>query len=290
MAGSSAPHLRIALLWGKPPKPDSIAAAIEARLRDAGVEVLRHLPHERADDAWVAAVRACHLIVHRGVRAELLERVHDVPASRWCNAPAAVRAVADRWSVHTALTAAGIAVPDARRATGWADVVARRAPPCVVKRLDGRAGRSAGVHLQLGGDLPAAAPFPGPYVVQELVPGDGLDRTCYVAGARVFVARKRVDPDSGRSTLTDVVAPSPAQRRLALDVGAALGLELYGLDAIDGPRGWTVVDVNPFPGARGVPGFADAVVRHVLQRARAHAWPPRGAATRSARGRAPGAR
>lgn len=267
-------ELRVDLLWGKAPAVGSITAMVADGLRDRGARIRQVLPHTNHERSWVAALRSCHVVVHRGVRLDALQRAQrdaGTAPSVWCNALAAVRAVADRWTVHEALSAAGVPVPAAERHATWGGVLERHAPPCVVKRVDAVVGRSAGVHLQRDGALPAVAPFDGPYVAQGLVPGDGLDRTCYVAGERVFVAHKRIDPHTGRSRLVDVVPAACEQRRLALAVGAAFGLDVYGLDAIDGPEGWVVVDVNAFPGGRGVPGFAGAVVEHVLERARAGA-------------------
>ena len=43
----------------------------------------------------------------------------------------------------------------------------------------------------------------------------------------------------------------------------AVGLHLAGVDLVIGPDGPTVVDVNPFPGYRGVDGAADGVATHL---------------------------
>jgi ribosomal protein S6--L-glutamate ligase len=46
----------------------------------------------------------------------------------------------------------------------------------------------------------------------------------------------------------------------------AFGLDIFGFDVIDALDGPVVVDVNPFPGARGVTGAIEAFVS--LARAR----------------------
>ncbi len=131
-----------------------------------------------------------------------------------------------------------------------------------------RGHRGAGVVVMQPGDdletrlapLPAEAPF----VVQEHVPGPGEDLKVYVVGNHVHAVRKPFSPDSftrpGRPVpVTDEV------REVALRCGAALGLGLYGLDVIESPDGPVVVDVNYFPGYKGVPD-APALIADYIER------------------------
>ena len=46
---------------------------------------------------------------------------------------------------------------------------------------------------------------------------------------------------------------------MALKTGEACGLALFGLDIIESPRGPYVVDVNYFPGYKGVPDVAPLI-------------------------------
>lgn len=262
---------RIALAWSKAPKPGSIAAQVAECLAALGAHVREHRPHDERE-AWPGWLRSCDLVVHRGVRPELLRLARADPATSelpWCNPLAATLDVSDRWTLQTRLTHAGVATPSAWRHDAWSDVLERHRAPCVVKQVDGRVGRAAHVIVQRNGQLPEMPPFDGPYLVQALVPGDGLDHTLYVAGDRVFLALKRVDTESRRSELVAVAVPDARMRDLALRVGEATGLELFNLDAIHAPDGMVVVDVNPFPGFRGIHGAAEAIASHVLRRATA---------------------
>ena len=74
-------------------------------------------------------------------------------------------------------------------------------------------------------------------------------------------------------------------RDIALRCGAAFGLGLYGLDLIETPRGPFVVDVNYFPGYKGLPDAAEAVADHVALHAGAEDAP--GAAVFSPRSAGP---
>jgi glutathione synthase/RimK-type ligase-like ATP-grasp enzyme len=65
------------------------------------------------------------------------------------------------------------------------------------------------------------------------------------------------------------VPVTPQVREIALRCGEAMGLSLYGLDVIESPDGPVVVDVNYFPGYKGVPGAAAAIADHIDHAARA---------------------
>jgi ribosomal protein S6--L-glutamate ligase len=57
-------------------------------------------------------------------------------------------------------------------------------------------------------------------------------------------------------------------RQLALNVGALFGLDLYGVDVVQTPEGWVGVDINDFPGFKGVPGAVDLIATFILRVAR----------------------
>lgn len=91
-----------------------------------------------------------------------------------------------------------------------------------------------------------------PVIVQELIEGDGEDTKVYCVRDQVFAVRKVFSEQS----FTQVGRPVPVSeevRRLSVKVGEVCGLSLYGLDIIESDRGPFVVDVNYFPGYKGVP-------------------------------------
>lgn len=53
---------------------------------------------------------------------------------------------------------------------------------------------------------------------------------------------------------------------LAIAVGVATGLEIFGVDVLLGAQGPKIVDVNVFPGFGGIDEAYSAVVHHVLER------------------------
>jgi glutathione synthase/RimK-type ligase-like ATP-grasp enzyme len=128
-----------------------------------------------------------------------------------------------------------------------------------------RGWRGEGVRVvRSEAELLALPPPREPVIVQEHVDGPGVDLRVYVAGERVFATRK---PFSAGSFAVpgEPVDPGEEVRRIALRCGEAFGLGLYGLDVIESADGPRVVDLNSFPGYKGVPGAAEAVADYVVR-------------------------
>lgn len=51
--------------------------------------------------------------------------------------------------------------------------------------------------------------------------------------------------------------------------GTLFGLELYGVDLVKTPKGYSVIEVNCFPGYKGVPDAGARISNFILERARA---------------------
>lgn len=101
-----------------------------------------------------------------------------------------------------------------------------------------------------------------PVIVQEFKPGSGEDLKVYVVGNQVFGVQKPFSETSfavpGRP-----VPISDEVRNISLRVGEVCGLGLYGLDFIESPEGPFVVDVNYFPGYKGVPDAASMIADYI---------------------------
>jgi len=102
-----------------------------------------------------------------------------------------------------------------------------------------------------------------PVVLQEWLPGDGWDIKLWVIDQQVFAARRRTPLEAGASRQDLPIAEHElptAWRELALDIGRAFKMPLYGVDLLLTSRGPWIVDINAFPGFRGVPGASEALV------------------------------
>ena len=127
--------------------------------------------------------------------------------------------------------------------------------PEVFERLR-RHGREVRVHL--------------PHETGDFVPGWLADAALLVhRGLNPAVAgracRGLLKPWPRRESATQrLFAPEPMLGELALAVGRVLALEIYGVDFVVGEIGPLIVDVNGFPGFKGVPEAARLIGDYLL--------------------------
>jgi len=263
-----APERPLALfVLGKAPSSSSIFPEVFGLLEGHGVDVEVCLPHD--GDEPPAASRVA-LVVHRGLRDEALPVVDTlVRAGAHCLNPLpGVRLLRRHQRLEQRLAAAGLPVPPSTPVADWSGVRAQAAGAVrVVKRRRRGRGRGAEVLAGRADDLPAAPPFPGPYITQPFVPNDGLDRKLYVIGSTVVGLLKPSPLRDDHATTGAPFGVSAELHRLALTAARACRLDLAGVDVVLGPDGPVLVDVNAFPGYRGVPGAAAAIAGLVAARA-----------------------
>lgn len=171
-------------------------------------------------------------------------------------------ALQDKLVAAARLQRAGVPVP-ASWTTGDPGLLADHIErwPVIVKPHRGH--RGAGVRVVRDpGELTALGAFDAPMIVQEWIPGPGVDLKVYVVGEEVFAVRKPFGPDSFTRP-GEPVPVTPQVRETALRCGRAFGLGLYGLDVIESADGPVVVDVNYFPGYKGVPGAGTHIGRYI---------------------------
>ena len=138
--------------------------------------------------------------------------------------------------------------------------------PLIIKPYLGH--RGAGIHIvRHPNELAAVPPPQNPVLIQECVQGGDDDLKVYVAGEKVFAARKPFSADS----FTKSGRPCPVSAevgKIARRCGHALGLGLYGLDIIETAKGPVVVDLNFFPGYKGAPNAAPFIAEYIEDYAR----------------------
>ncbi|MFQ5612165.1 MAG: RimK family alpha-L-glutamate ligase [Anaerolineae bacterium] len=138
--------------------------------------------------------------------------------------------------------------------------------PLIVKPYRGH--RGAGIYIARNPDELSAVPASEtPMLVQEFIQGNGEDLKVYVVGREVFAVRKPFSPTS----FTRPGRPCPVSaevRHIARRCGQIFGLGLYGLDVIEGPDGPVVVDLNYFPGYKGVPDISPLIAAYIEDYAR----------------------
>jgi ribosomal protein S6--L-glutamate ligase len=134
--------------------------------------------------------------------------------------------------------------------------------PLIVKPYRGSQGRGVRV-VHDARELTPEAHNGGPVFAQRYYEPRGRDRKIYRIGDRFFGV-ERVWP--ARTYEDKVGRPFPVHgelRELALRLGSAFGITLYGFDVVLTDDGPYVVDFSPFPGFKGVPDAAALLADYI---------------------------
>jgi ribosomal protein S6--L-glutamate ligase len=257
--------MRILFLLARrvPPVPSPVLVDVARRLRDRGHAVDTIIVEEAVSVPERLSVEHDLYVIKSHTELTLsLAGVLHAKGARTLNPYPACATVQDKITAAVRLAAAGVPVPRSWM-TGDLRLLAPLVDtwPVVVKPHRGHRGAGV-VVVPDPATLAALPPTAGPVLVQEHVRGCGEDLKVYVVGEDVFAVRKPFSADS--FTRPGRPAPvTPEVREVALRCGAAFGLGLYGLDVIESQDGPVVVDVNYFPGYKGVPDVAPLLADYV---------------------------
>ena len=170
----------------------------------------------------------------------------------------AIRLARDKAVAASRARAAGIPFPQTWFAARSAllEGLPAEAYPLVVKPNDGSScervlrvdspAELAGLDIDDSGFL----------LVQPYLPNPGYDLKLYNTGDGIFAAVRRSPLHEGEDVVEELIPVTEELRELTLAVGRAFGLDIYGIDVIDTPEGWMVLDINDFPSFGLVPGAA----------------------------------
>jgi ribosomal protein S6--L-glutamate ligase len=260
---------------GGPAGLSPLTAEIVTRLRDCGARVDLLAPE---DGPWdVAALRPQHDLYVLKAKTPLTLSLAGALALGGAAVVNAVRSstlARDKIAATALVAGCGVPVPPS-----WATGRATRVLPLLAEGplwlKPPRGSRGGGVRrvaTSAGLDVPAVPtdPFglPWPLFAQREVPAGGHDLKVYVIGQRLWAITRPFPARSVQDKIGTPAALSPEVRRAALACGRALGLELYGVDVLlAGERFW-VVDVNAFPGYKGVAEAPRQLAAYLYARAR----------------------
>jgi ribosomal protein S6--L-glutamate ligase len=257
--------VRISFLVARrvPPVPSPVLIEVYRLLVRRGFHVEWGIPEEmvlRVDD--LAPRHDLYVLKSHTELALSLAGVLDAQGARMLNPFSSCVGAQDKIVATRLLRAAGVPTP-ATWVTGdlalLQEVVDSR--PLIAKPNRGHRGQ--GIHIfRNRHDLAAVPPPQSPLLIQDYLEGTGEDLKIYVVDRQVFGVRKPFSPDSFTRPGRPCAVPEDI-RGIALRCGQALGLGLYGLDVIEGKDGPVVVDVNYFPGYKGIPGIAPVIGGYV---------------------------
>jgi ribosomal protein S6--L-glutamate ligase len=108
-------------------------------------------------------------------------------------------------------------------------------------------------------------------LAQPYLPNPGHDIKLYNTGDDVFATVKRSPLHPGAEVVEEQIEVTPELRELALAVGRAFGLDIYGIDVVETQDGYVVLDINDFPSFGRVPQAAELLARTVLRVTRRNA-------------------
>lgn len=251
--------MRIAFLMRRPAADGrSITSEVVRLLRDWGVTVdLVH--HVAIHPSALADIRPEHdLYVLRTVNeaslrfAGILER----QGARCLNPVAVSRTCRDKAVIAALLARSGVPVPD----TWLVEQPFQLAPalakgPVVIKPLHGSQGRGVLVVRDLDELLEVGA-VEAPVVAQRYQPPQGRDRKLYCIGGQMFGVKRQWPATTYEQKLGEPFTITGELHGIAVAVGKAIGTDLFGFDVVISQGQPYVVDVNPFPGFKGVPDAA----------------------------------
>lgn len=108
-----------------------------------------------------------------------------------------------------------------------------------------------------------------PLFAQRYYRPQGLDRKIYCIGGQLFGVERVWPARTYEEKLGRPFTITPELHDIALRTGRAFGVDLYGVDVIESDGRWYVVDVNSFPGFKGVPDAPLRVADYIFTRAKA---------------------
>jgi ribosomal protein S6--L-glutamate ligase len=165
------------------------------------------------------------------------------------------------------LAAVGVPVPETHVATAAQQLVhLLEGGPLVIKPHRGASGRGARVVWDAE-ELEEAAGGDGPVIAQRYHPPDGPHHKIYCIGGQLFGVLRRSPAHSYREKCGESFSLAPELRELALRCGAAFGVDLFGLDVVVSEGRAYVVDIQSFPGFKGVPDAALRLADYVYSAA-----------------------
>jgi ribosomal protein S6--L-glutamate ligase len=247
------------------PEPSPVLLAAFERLRAWGVEIDAAIPEECLTPLTELTPRhdlyllKSHTELALSVAASL-----DSLGARVLNPVQSCLQTQDKIVSTRLLVEAGVSVPPSWITCDHSLLAALLTHgPLIAKPHRGHWGRGIEILVSVG-DLEHLTSEAGPYLVQRYLGSGGEDLKAYVIGDQVFGVVKEFSEtsfqESGR--LVDI---DDTTREMVLACGATLGLHLYGVDLVMTDAGPFVVDVNYFPGYKGVPDAGELIADYVYR-------------------------
>ena len=217
----------------------------------------------------VVAEHDLYVLKSGAVPAMSLAAVLHEAGARILNPYPTVVRMRDKVLLTKALTRAGVPQPrtylawDPRQLAG-----ALAVGPLVVKPQRGSKGRGVAI-VRTAEELTAVEADGDLYFAQEYREPDGRDWKVYCLAGQYFGVKRVFPAKTYEEKLGEPFEVPDEFRSIAARVGEAFGVDLFGVDIIVSDGRPTVVDVNTFPGFKGVPNAGALLGEYIFEKAKA---------------------
>jgi len=103
---------------------------------------------------------------------------------------------------------------------------------------------------------------------QEFEEHEPFDYKAYAIGDYVYAIKRIFPAKTKEEKLGTPVGDDPELVDLVRRCGEVFGLRLYGVDLVKTKKGFSVIEVNCFPGYKGMPQGGDRISRFILENAK----------------------
>jgi glutathione synthase/RimK-type ligase-like ATP-grasp enzyme len=100
---------------------------------------------------------------------------------------------------------------------------------------------------------------------QEYEEHEPFDYKAYAVGDYVHAIKRVFPAKTKEEKLGTPVGDDPELEDLVRHCGKLFGLQLYGVDLVKTPKGYSVIEVNCFPGYKGVPRGGERISQFILE-------------------------
>ena len=252
--------MRIGFLMGRSFTEDRHQAGIVTWLREwgASAEPL-HLGDDLIDVARVSLDHDLFVLKSRSDLAMSVAADLHGAGARLLNPYPVSALLRDRVVTFRVLRAAGVSVPETFAASHPSQLLpALDRGPLIIKPYR-RYKKHRPEVVTNAAELAALGPSEEPVFAQRYHPPDGPDRLVYSIGSELFGVLR--GPERAPFAL------SPELVDIARRCGAALGIDLFGVNVVESAGRAYVVDMSSFPSFRGVPDAARRVAKYVFKAA-----------------------
>lgn len=246
----------------------SIVPRLVDRLRERDCYVTVWVPESQpADPRTVVPEADLYLWKSHGRLCDSVAAYLSASGRELLNSYFATVQVRDKLVTSQRLIDAGLPTPDSI----FADDVEQLAKtvdryPVVVKPNGGRRGQQVSLVLD-DEELLRLTDVIGPLCAQQYIEGTGFDLKVYVIGRRVFAVRRPSPLSANGNEDRQLLRLTREVEQVSLRCGEVFGLELYGVDLLETPDGPSVIEVNCFPGYKGVPDADRLLADYIVKRA-----------------------